>query len=55
MIELSKALNIIKRETKPLGIEIVRLERSIGRVLAEDILPTPTCRRSIARRWMATR
>jgi molybdenum cofactor synthesis domain-containing protein len=37
MIELSKALNIIKRETKPLGIEIVRLERSIGRVLAEDI------------------
>jgi len=37
MIEISKALGIIKRETKPLGSERVRLERSIGRILAEDI------------------
>src|SRR6478735_1431856 len=37
MIEISKALSIIKRETKPLGAESVRLDRSVGRILAEDI------------------
>ena len=38
MIEISQALKIIKRETKQLGIESVRLDRSVGRILAEDIL-----------------
>ncbi len=37
MIEISRALSIIKRETKPLGAETVRLNRSVGRILAEDI------------------
>jgi molybdenum cofactor synthesis domain-containing protein len=37
MIEISKAFKIIKRETKPLGGEIVPLEESIDRILAEDI------------------
>jgi molybdenum cofactor synthesis domain-containing protein len=37
MIEISKALRIIKRETKPLDSEEVRLAESIGRILAEDI------------------
>lgn len=37
MIEISKALRIIKRETKPLNSENVRLTASIGRILAEDI------------------
>ena len=37
MIEISKALSIIKRETKPLGSESVRLSRSVGRILAEDV------------------
>ena len=38
MIPVSKAINIVKRETKPLGTETVKLDRSIGRVLAEDIV-----------------
>lgn len=37
MIEIAKALKIIKRETKPLSSESVRLTDSIGRILAEDI------------------
>ena len=38
MIPISKAIKIIKRETKPLGAETVRLSASVGRILAEDIL-----------------
>jgi molybdopterin biosynthesis enzyme len=38
MIEISKALKIIKRETKPLGDESVRLSDAVGRILAEHIL-----------------
>ena len=37
MIPVSKAVSIIKRETKPLGVESVRLSASVGRVLAQDI------------------
>ena len=38
MIPVSKALKIISRDTKTLGVERVALEDSIGRVLAEDIV-----------------
>lgn len=38
MIPISKAINIINRETKPLGAASVRLSDSVGRILAEDIL-----------------
>jgi molybdenum cofactor synthesis domain-containing protein len=38
MIEISKALKIIKRETKSLGDESVRLSDAVGRILAEHIL-----------------
>ncbi len=38
MIEVSKALKIIKRETRPLGAERVALEHAVGRVLAEEIV-----------------
>lgn len=38
MIPISKAIKIIKLETKPLGAESVRLSDSVGRILAEDIL-----------------
>lgn len=38
MIEVSKALKIIKRETRPLGAERVALEDAVGRVLAEEIV-----------------
>jgi len=38
MIEISKAMKIIKRETRPLGAERVALEDAVGRVIAEDIL-----------------
>ena len=39
MIAVSKAVNIVKKETKPLGVVVVvRLADSVGRVLAEDIL-----------------
>ncbi|MEO8572776.1 MAG: gephyrin-like molybdotransferase Glp [Pyrinomonadaceae bacterium] len=37
MIAVSKAIKIVLRETKALGTETVPLERSVGRVLAEDI------------------
>jgi len=38
MIPVSKALNIISRETKTLGVERIALGESIGRALAEDIV-----------------
>jgi len=38
MIPVSKAIQIVTNETKPLGTETVKLARSIGRVLAEDIV-----------------
>lgn len=38
MIEISKALGIIERETPKLGVERIRLADSVGRVLAEDIV-----------------
>src|SRR3712207_1778464 len=37
MIPVSEALQIVLRETRPLGGERVRLEESLGRVLAEDV------------------
>lgn len=38
MIPVSKALKIISRETKTLGVERVALEGAIGRLLAENIV-----------------
>lgn len=38
MIEISKAIKMIDRETRMLGTEHVDLERSVGRVLREDII-----------------
>lgn len=38
MIPVSRAINIIKRETGSLGVERIDLADSIGRVLAEDII-----------------
>ena len=38
MIRISKAIGIVKRETKPLGAETVRLSDTVGRILAENIL-----------------
>ncbi len=37
MISISKAVGMVKREIGSLDVETVRLQRSIGRVLAEDI------------------
>jgi molybdopterin molybdotransferase len=38
MIPIAKALKIIDREARPLGIERVPLEDAVGRILAEDIV-----------------
>ena len=38
MIPISKAIGIVKRETKPLAAETVRLSDTVGRILAENIL-----------------
>src|SRR5687767_7410116 len=38
MIPISKAIDIVKRETRSLGAETVRLSDVVGRILAEDIL-----------------
>ncbi len=38
MIPISKAFNIIDRETASLGSETIRLEFAVGRVLAENII-----------------
>ncbi|HTK37894.1 MAG TPA: gephyrin-like molybdotransferase Glp [Pyrinomonadaceae bacterium] len=38
MITISEALNIINRETRPLPAEAVDIGKSVGRVLAEDIV-----------------
>ncbi|QYO66163.1 gephyrin-like molybdotransferase Glp [Leptolyngbya sp. 7M] len=38
MIPVKKALSIIEKRTKPLGMESVPLNESVGRVLAEDIV-----------------
>ena len=38
MIPVSKAIQIVKNETTPLGEETVKIARSVGRVLAEDII-----------------
>ena len=37
MISISKAIDIVKRETPSLGIDTVRLDASVGRILAQDI------------------
>ena len=37
MIQISKAIKIIKRETGSLGAEDVRIGDSVGRILAEDV------------------
>ena len=38
MIPVSKAINIIDREIKPLAVELIALEKAVGRVLAENIV-----------------
>lgn len=38
MIPISKAINIVKRQTGSLDEETIRLDRCVGRILAEDIL-----------------
>lgn len=38
MIPVSKAIKIVTKETRPLGVEKIALEESVGRVLAEDIV-----------------
>lgn len=38
MIPISKAINIVKRQTRSLGKEIIKLDRCVGRILAQDIL-----------------
>src|SRR5687767_12537723 len=38
MIPISKAIDIVKRETSSLGAETIRLSGSVRRVLAEDIV-----------------
>jgi molybdenum cofactor synthesis domain-containing protein len=38
MISISEALKIIEREVSPLGTETIDLEKSVGRVLAEEIV-----------------
>lgn len=38
MIQVSKALRIVKAETSALGAERVRINQAVGRILAEDIV-----------------
>lgn len=38
MIQVSKALRIVKAETSALGVERVRINQAVGRILAEDIV-----------------
>ena len=38
MIPVSKATKIVRRETRQLGVETVKLSDCVGRVLAEDII-----------------
>jgi molybdopterin molybdotransferase len=38
MIPVSKAIKIVKRETGAIGIETVRIENAVGRILAEAIV-----------------
>jgi molybdopterin molybdotransferase len=38
MIPISKAINIIKRETKSIDSEVVRISACVGRILAENIV-----------------
>jgi molybdopterin molybdotransferase len=38
MIPVTKAIRIVGRETSKLGVETVRLQNAVGRVLAQDVL-----------------
>ena len=55
-IALEEARAIIERAIRPIDrTEVLPLQQANGRVLAQDISRRPTCRRSHAPQWTATR